>query len=139
MLLLVSCLLVHAVLAALLPSPWWVPDVTLAGLIVAIGRSPHRWIGLSGVAGLLTVVWAVRFPQLILVGSLILGWIVQALAKQWDVTDFRLQCVMVAIASCLTTFGWLWLEGLWSIRLIGAALAHVLVTSLSVPLIRRSA
>ena len=136
---LLSCLAAHAAMAGLLPSPWWVPDLTLAGLILAISRTPHRWMLLSGMAGLLTVVWVVRFPHVVLVGSLGLGWIVRTLARQWDVTDLRLQCLIVAVASLLTTFGWLWLEGLWSLPLVAFAVVRVLMTSVSVPIIRRVA
>ena len=139
MVVLLGCLAAHIVIAGLLPSPWWVPDLTLVGLIVAIGRSSDRWAVCSGLTGLTTAIWAIRFPQLILAGSLFLGWIVHALAKQWDITDLRLQWLLVAVLSCVTTFGWLWLEDLWSLRLIGIGFVHVLMTSLSVPLIRRLA
>ena len=137
MVVLLGCLAAHVAMAGLLPSPWWVPDLTLVGLILAISRTPHRWMLLSGSAGLLTAVWAVRFPHVVLVGSLGLGWIVRTLAKQWDITDVRLQRLLVAAASLLTTFGWLWLEGLWSLPVVAFAAMRVLMTSVSVSIVRR--
>ena len=38
--LLAACWLTHALLAQAIPSPWWVPDVTLVGLVLSVTRSP---------------------------------------------------------------------------------------------------
>ena len=135
--LLVGCLMTHTLLAASVPSPWWVPNLTLAGLVLSIGRSPRRWLGLSGLAGLWTVVWAVRLPEVVLLGYLGWGWLAQEAAKRWDTTEARVQSGFVGIASLLMTVGMLWLEGLWSVPLLGVAVAHVTVTCAAVPLLHR--
>ena len=138
MLFLAGCWLAHAMFAGLIPSPWWVPDLTLAGLVLAVGRRPARWLILSGAAGLFTIIWAVRFPLQILVGYLVIGGIVRALTRAWDATDVRVQSLMAGIASVAMTFGALWLDGLWSIAQLGLALVHAAVTALAVPVIQRT-
>jgi hypothetical protein len=137
MLILAGCLVAHALIALVVPSSWWVPDLTLVGLVLTVGKAPSQWCLLSGMAGLFTVAWAVRSSGPILVGYLLLGWIVHVLARHWDATDLRVQCLMSGIASLVMTFGALWLSGLWSLPLLGLASAHVAMTGLSVPLVWR--
>ena len=136
MAILVACLITHALLAALIPSPWWVPDLTLGGLVLAILRRPHHWLGLAVAAGLFAVVWAVRFPRPVFVSYLVLGWTVQALAGYWDATDRWIQWVIASCASAVMTLGFLWLDDLWSLRLLGLAAVHVAITSLAVALVQ---
>ena len=135
--LLLTCLLAHVAIAELIPLSWWVPDLTLVGLIVAAGQRPERWLMFSVLAGLATMVWAVRFPGLVFAGYLALGWAVQASAKQWDATDPRIQNLLVGIASTLLTFGTLWLHDRWSFLLVGLASARVVMTCGALPLVRR--
>lgn len=133
---LLGCLVIHTLLAAIVPSPWWVPNLTLAGLVLAIGRSPRRWLTLSGVAGLWTAVWAVRLPGVLFLGYLGCGWLAQRVARRWDMTEVRVQSGLVGMASLLMTVGTLWLDGLWSFPLLGLAGAHVVVTCAAAPLLR---
>ena len=139
MLILACCLAAHVFSAGVIASPWWVPNFTLVGLIVTVTRRPGQWMWLSGAAGLLTIVWAARFPQQILVGYLGLGCLVQWLARQWDVGDWRVQCALVGIAALLMSLGALWLEDLWSLCLLGLAAAQVMMTVIAVPFVRRLA
>ena len=132
-----GCVLTHALLAGLIPSPWWVPDLTLGGLVLAVSRMPRQWLGLAVVAGLFTVIWAVRFPQPVFISYLALGWTVQALAGYWDATDRWIQWVIATCASVVMTLGFIWVEDLWSLRLLGLAGAHVAITSLAVALVQR--
>jgi len=125
---LLGCLMAHSLLAASVPSPWWVPNLTLAGLVLAIGRSSRRWLILSGVAGLWTAMWAVRFPEAVFLGYLGCGWLAQELSRRWDMAEARVQSGLVGMASLLMTVGTLWLEGLWSVPLLGLAGVHVAVT-----------
>ena len=137
MALLLGCLLVHAVMVQLVPWPWWVPDVTLLGLIVAVGRSPGRWLVLSGIAGLWTVLWAVRFQAPLLAAYLAVGWTVQALGRRWDASDPAVQGVLVGWAASLMTVGALWLHDLWSVPVAALAGVHVGITCAALPLVRR--
>ncbi len=139
MALLLGCLLVHAVMVQLIPWPWWVPDLTLVGLVLAVVRSPRRWLVLSGIAGLWTVLWAVRFHVPLLVGYLAVGWTAQALGRRWDAADAKVQLVLLGWAAAFMTFGSLWLHDLWSLPLAGLASAHVAMTCAALPLVRRIA
>ena len=134
---LATCLIVHVLLAGIIPSSWWVPDVTLVGLILAIARAPRQWLVCPGLAGVLMMAWAVRYPQLILIGYLGLGGAVRLLARQWDTNDLRVQYVTVSSASLLMSLGTLWLDDLWSLPLLGLVGARMLVTTMTLPLIRR--
>ena len=134
---LAGCLLAHALLARLAPSPWWVPNLTLVGLIVGLAREPRHWVALSGAAGLFTMMWAVRFPQPILLGYLLIGGGVRTLAQHWDLSDARVQALLIGLASAAMTASSLWLDHLWSLALVGLAGIHVAVTLLAAPVARR--
>ena len=129
-------LVAHVVVAGVVPSPWWTPNLTLVGLVLAIIQTPTRWLTFSGLAGLWMVVWAIRFPVPLLMSYLLLGWVAQLLARHWDTTDLRVQCMMVGVGALLTTLEVLWLDDLWSLPLLGWASVQVIVTVLAVPCAR---
>lgn len=135
--LLALCMGGHLLLAGAISSPWWVPDLTLAGLVLAVIRVPRRWLLFSATAALWVAMWAVRHPASIFVGYLAVGAVVRLLSESWDVSDPRVLCVLAAAASALVTYGMLWIDDIWSLPLIGLAAEHVLVTGLSVPVIGR--
>jgi len=137
--LLITCLLLHTVMVQLIPWPWWVPDLTLVGLVLAVGRSPRQWLIYSAIAGLWTVLWAVRFHAPLLAGYLAVGWTVQALGRRWDAADPKVQMGLVGWAAALITVGSLWLHDLWSVPVVGLAGAHVAMTCAALPPVRRLA
>ena len=137
MLILVGCLVAHGFLADIIPSPWWVPDVTLVGLVLAIERLPRCWLLFSATAGISMMAWAVRFPQPVFLGYLGFGGVVRLLARQVDANDLRIQCLMAGLASVVLSLGALWLDGLWSLPLLGLMSGRALLTAMTVPLVRR--
>lgn len=136
-LVLLVCLLLHVALSTIISSPWWVPDLTLVGLMLAIFASPRAWLWYAAVAGLATMVWAVRFPLPIVMSYLIVGMIAQLLTRQWDATDVRVQSLVVSAGSLLMTAGLLWLDNRISFRLAGLVMIHVVMTGFSALIIRR--
>ena len=139
LLVLLGCATAHLALAAVSPSPWWVPDLTLAGLVLSVARAPTRWLALSGWAGFLTVGWAVRFPGQIFTGYLLIGWASQMVARQWDATDLRIECVLVAAGSLVLMLGMLWLADLWSPGLVVLSGFRAALTCGIVPLVHHLA
>ncbi|MDP3704199.1 MAG: hypothetical protein Q8R78_07405 [Candidatus Omnitrophota bacterium] len=129
----------HLALALASPSPWWVPDLTLVGLVLAVGRSPARWFACTVFAGLLTVAWAVRFPGQVFAGYLLIGWVSHLLSRHWDVTDLRIECFLVAAGSLCLMAGMLWLEDLWSLRVLLLTVVRTAVTCGVVPVIHHVA
>ena len=139
MALLIGCVVTHALLAHLIASPWWLPDLTLVGLVLAVGRRPAQWLIASLVAALLPVVSAVRFQGQLFSAYLVCGWLVQLVGRRWDAADGRVQGAMVLMAAAGLTLGAIWLEDLWSLPLLGLAGLRVAATGLCVPLIQRLA
>ena len=131
-----GCLAAHAVAAGILASPWWVPDLTLIGLVLVVVRMPHRWAIPSVMAGLSTAAWAIRSSSPIFIAYLLVGWLVQRVARQWDATDLRVQWLLVGTAATGLTFGLIWLDDIWSWSIIGLGLVRVAVTMVSVPVVR---
>ena len=117
----------HLVATQLLP-PWWVPDLTLIGLVVVIIRTPRRWLTYSALAGLFTMCWVARDPVPIGLAYGVVGWVTQLLMQEWDLGDPRLACGVVAAACAAMTLGLLWLEDLWSAVMIGWFMIRVTVT-----------
>lgn len=132
-----ACALAHVLLAQVVPWPWWVPNLTLVGVVLGICRAPAKWPMVSALAGLFMLPWAIRFPTQLVLGYLACGWLVRVLATQWDTDEGRIQSALVLVVSSGMTFGVLWLEDLTSLPLIGLALIHVALTTLSVPVMRR--
>lgn len=124
----VGCVIAHHALALASPTPWGVPDLTLVGLVLAVGRSPARWFAWSVFAGLITVVWAVRFSGQVFAGYLVMGLVSHLLSRHWDVTDLRIECLLVAAGSLCLMVGMLWLEDLWSLRVLLATVVRAAVT-----------
>ena len=135
----VGCVIAHLALAMISPSPWWVPDLTLVGLILAVGRAPARWLAFSVLAGLITAVWAVRFPGQLVAGYLLIGWVSQLLSRHWDAADLRIECLSAAAGSLFLMVGMLWLEDLWLLRLLLLTVLRAAVTCGAVPLVHRVA
>ncbi len=132
----IGCLVAHVIAAGVLASPWMVPDLTLIGLVLVVMRAPHRWLLPSVAAGLSAVVWAIRSSSPIFVSYVLIGWLSQRIATQWDVADLRVQWLFVGVASTAVTFGLIWLDDLWSWPVIGLGLMRTAFTMLSVPLVR---
>lgn len=130
------CLIAHELFARLIPSPWWVPDVTLVGVVLMTGSARRDWIVLVAVAGLVSSLWAIRVSGLIVMEYLLLGGILQLVARYWDVTDLRMQCVVSGMASAAMTGSLLWVDRLHSIPLLALASVHVAMTCLVVPVVR---
>lgn len=136
---LLGCSAAHLALAAASPSPWWVPDLTLVGLVLSVGRAPTRWLPLSIFAGLVTMVWAVRFPGQLFTTYLLIGWASQIVARHWDATDVRIECLHVAAGSLILMVGMVWLDDLWSPRLLVLTALRVALTCSVVPLVHHLA
>ena len=133
---LAACLFAHVLLAQLVSSPWWVPDVTLVGVMVSVTRAPSRWLLVSWLAGLSTLLWTLRHAAPVMISMIVLGGIVRLLAAHWDATDARVQYLVVGLASCLMTTGAIWLDGCWSLPLLGLAAVHIALTCLAFCIIR---
>jgi len=132
----VGCLTAHVIAAGLLTSPWWVPDLTLIGLVLVVIRAPQRWVIFSIVAGLSTAAWAIRSSSPVFLSYLLIGWMTQRIAKQWNAMDLHVQWLLVGVASTALTFGFIWLDDLWSWPVVGLGLMRTVFTALSVPIVR---
>lgn len=115
------------------------PDLTLVGLILIGARAPQHWWLLSAMAIVGSLGWAVRFPLPLMLSYLVMGGAGPILARQVDATDLRIEWLAVASATLALTLGSLWVEDLWSARLLVLASVRVTVTCAAVPLVRQAA
>ena len=132
----VGCVAAHVVCTWFIPSPWLVPDLTLAGLVFVVARSPNRWLPFSAAAGLVTVMWAVRLTWALMLCYILLGLSIRVAARHWDVTDRRVECVLVGSAALVVILGTVWLDDVWSLYIVGLSVSRSLITCLTVPAIR---
>ena len=133
----VGCLVGHVVVDGLIPSPWWVPDLTGVGLVIAVARAPRSWLAFSVLAGLLVSPWAVRFAGPLFIAYLGVGRTLRFLADQWDTTDLRVECLIVSAVALALTGGLVWLDDLWSPPILGLTVIHVAVTCLALVIVRQ--
>jgi hypothetical protein len=134
---LLGCLGAQALVACVVPSPWWVPDLALVGLVLVIGATPERWLPAACLAGLFTGALAVRVPIPIAFGYVIGGWVLRTAGSRWDLGDRRVQCLAASGLSAVLTLGMLWLEDEWSLALVGLASVRVFLTALVILLVPR--
>jgi hypothetical protein len=134
--LLFGCYFAHVLLVRLAASPWLTPDLTLVGLVVAVGLAPERWLICSAVAGLCTMTWALRWAPQLFLGYLLVGWGLQWLSQRWDAGDVRLQACYAGGAAALLSVVLLWLDGLWSIPLAGWVIVRTVATGASLLMVQ---
>ena len=127
----------HVILVQLVAVPWWIPDLTLVGMILGIGRAPARWWLMASVAGGLTILWAVRMPVVIFGGYFVLGGLMRLASAQWNVTDTRVQMVAATGAALLLGLVYCGLDGVCSWQVLGWVALRSIGTGLSLFWIRR--
>ena len=100
-------LLAHALAVQLIPWPWLVPNLTLAGLVAGVAEVPAAWLAVSGLAGALSMVWAGAGGAAIALSYLAAGALVRLAAAHWDTGDARVQTALTGLTACLVTGAWL--------------------------------
>lgn len=136
---LLGCAAAHVALAMMSPSPWWVPDLTLVGLVLSVARFPSRWLVFSGAAGLLTMAWAVRSFSPLFAGYLLVGWATRTAGHRWDATDLRIEVWLAGGGSLLLTLGAFWLDDQRSPVLLLLMVVRTALTCSVVPLVHHLA
>lgn len=127
----------HWLLARFLPSPWWVPNATLAALVLSVIRRPGRWLLLSWAAGCFAALWTIRAPGGVLAAYMAAGAAVQLIARRWDLDELRAQCALAGAVTLAFTLGIIWLEAIRILPVLGPAIAHAALTAAAVPFLRR--
>ena len=133
------CLLAHWLLARFVPWPWWVPNLTLAGLMLAIVKRPGQWLPLALVAGFFASLWTVRASGGILVSYLAAGALMQAMARRWDLEHGRVQWWLAGAGTFVFSLAVIWLEAIPVLPVLGLVIGHAAVTCAALPLARRLA
>ena len=134
-----ACAAGHVALDGLIASPWGVPDLTLAGMMLVIVRAPRSWWAASLGAALLTAAWAVRAAPSVLGLYLGAGWGSAAIVRHWDLEDPRFEGVLVAAVSAIITLGLVGLDGAWSWGMAARFLLRVGVTVAAWAMVRPAA
>lgn len=133
-----ACLAAHVIAAQVIPSPWWVPNLTLMGLVLASGRSPRHagWFGAC--AGLAAMLWAARAIWLVLLGSLLAGLAIHRLGVHWNLNEPRVQVSLTGLLMAVLMAVTLWLDQAWSVPVVGLAVVQVMVTGATLWVLRTS-
>ncbi|PIQ84805.1 MAG: hypothetical protein COV75_00295 [Candidatus Omnitrophica bacterium CG11_big_fil_rev_8_21_14_0_20_63_9] len=129
----------HWVLAQLMPSPWWVPNLTIGALVLWTGRWPSRWWLFAVCAGWWMMVATVREPGAALIGCVLIASATRVAVRQFDWDDPYLPEICVVLGTAALTLSTLWTEHVASPTVLALALLHVCLTTLTVPLLRRVA
>ena len=137
MFLIFGCAMTQYLLALLAPSPWWVPDLVLIGLILGVIAEPSRWLTFSLCAGAFHALAAVRHPGVFFIGDLAIGGLTLIAPAPWDMAPRQLEGVLVGVSSVALMAVACWLDELWSMALVGLMLWRMSLTLLSVGLVRR--
>lgn len=117
-------------------SPWFMPDLTLTGIVLAVILVPGRPLGPACLGGLAVLLLSVQHP--VAMGGMLLGVgvLVKGAAGQWDLTAPSLQRVAVACAQGTFLAAQIALGASLTRDLLVLAISHLLITTLCVPLVR---
>ncbi len=126
----------HWLLSSVL-SPWWVPDLTLVAVALICSGKARRWWLAAGIAGALTMCWVPQFPLAVLFWYGAFAVSIRWVAGVWDVSDTRIQLLIVGAGACSWMGMLLWCSGGSVMPLLGFAIAHVTITLLALPFLRR--
>jgi hypothetical protein len=127
----------HLVISQLVAIPWLVPDLTAAGMIIAIGRAPARWWMLAAAAGVLSLLWTVRLHAAVYGSAVLLGALVRLCAGQWDISDARVQAALAACGALFSGLVCAWLDGAMSWQSLSWAVVRGAQTGLVLLWVRR--
>lgn len=136
-LLLMGCGLLQLLLARLMPSPWWVPDLLAAGLVLAILRVPGWWLMFSAFAAAFTVMWSVRHAAPLFTSWVLAGGAVRLLMDRWHMEEPRAQMVAAGLISLAMMTGAVWMDNVWSFEQAGWMSLRAVLTALMLPLMRQ--
>jgi hypothetical protein len=139
MLAMLVCGAVQMAAVCAVASSWWVPNLVLAAMVQAIHRRPARWPALGILGGALLAGWAARGQGTVVAGCVLAAWLVRRWLGMVDAGGLRAQQAATAAAALALTLWGLAVDRLWSATLVGLAAAHVALTVLAVPLVRRLA
>src|SRR3989338_3153440 len=122
----------HLIAALFIPSPWFVPNFSVVGLVLAVSHKPSSWFAFALLCGLLSALWVIRSPVPVMMSYVAIGWVVQMLGSQVDVRRLDFQYLMVGISTLIVTLSGLWLSGIYSFPLLALIILNVIISSLSV-------
>jgi len=118
-------------LSQIISDIWWVPNLTLVGLVVGFSRNPARWLSLSSLCGILAMAWAIRSAAWVLLSYWMVGLVLRQVSFRWYVSDLRNQLLFCGIGAVWCAAGLIVADGLVSSQTMFLLLAHVLSTVLS--------
>ncbi len=135
---LIGCIIAQIVLAGIVPFPWWVPDLALAGLVLTVIRKPGDWLLCATLVGGTMMLWAIRFPLLMLLSYVTAGGLARLMVRRWDLQDVRTLTVLTGGLVLAVQLFWLWIDRAWSWELFGLACGRAGLSALMIPLMRWS-
>ena len=125
-----GCLLLQYLTISLANSPWWTPDFLILGIVLALAKSTKHWIIFSVFMASVTLLWAVRLFVLLAASSVTLGALIAWAVSRWNFSDRRVLTVVIVLAVTLMNGLMIWVEDLWSWRMLFLLGARVLLTLL---------
>lgn len=129
-----ACL--HLALGRWIPSPWFMPDLTVTGMVLAILLLPDRPISPAIISGALMMLCSVAHPLAVGVMYPIVGGLVKYAAGQWDLSQPQRQRAVVVAAQALLLFLTTPLHSRLTGELLWLSLVHLFLTALCVPVVR---
>ncbi len=137
----------HLLVGRWVNSPWLMPDLTLVGMMLAMGRFPEQAWRIAGLSGWFAMIGSVRQPGLVGFAYAGAGGLARWIATRWDVSRPAVQLLAVGLTEGFILIVTLCVESTRSplvqagLRLTpalcGLSLVKVLTTVASFFLIRR--
>ena len=91
----------HLLVGRWVNSPWLMPDLTLIGMMLAMGRFPEQAWRIAGSGGWFAMIASVRQPGLVGLAYAGAGGLARWIAVRWDVSRPAVQLLAVGLTEGL--------------------------------------
>ena len=128
--------LIQVVIGRAVSSPWFVPDVALALLVVMMARLRARRLELAAFAALLAALFSMRHPVLVAGAYLAVAACVGMLGSMWDLAEPSLLRLAVGAAETLWLLACLAADR-GTISMMGFVGVRVFLTLMCLPVLKK--
>lgn len=124
-------LAIQWLLIALFGSVYWVPNLALISVVLAVWVWPRSWLWIGLFPGIANMCWSLNDAPMILIAFFMAALAVRTISQVLDLGELRTQVVLVIAGQLIWMVLNIWLADAWSITLIIPASVYFALTLLA--------
>lgn len=127
--LLIVCLILQVLLSLVVPLTWWLPDLAIAALMIAVIRRPQHWLSFGLVCAIGLVPSVQRHAAVALLSPCFLAGFTAWLSRRWQLNSAGAAAMACGLGSFAVTLVCLLGDHLLGPSTQGLLLIRVLMTA----------